>query len=128
MMGVWPPLIKNQEMEILETKRREDFTQCRIRFYWTPDEKAEGYLLIPDGNGEKPAVITVYCGPGTAVGFGDPNLDFAYQLTKREFVTLSIGQTDTLKATTSVNFMRLWRHVRFLFRVVLKIHQNAGFL
>lgn len=100
MMGAWPPLIKEQEMEILETKGRESFTQHRIRFYWTPDEKAEGYLLVPDGDGKKPAVITVYYEPETAVGFGKPHRDFAYQLTKRGFVTLSIGTTRATKAKT----------------------------
>lgn len=100
MMGVWPPLIKNQEMEVIETIRKDGFTQYRIRFYWTPNEKTEGYLLIPDGDRKKPAVITVYYEPETAVGLGKPNRDYAYQLTKRGFVTLSIGTTQTTKAKT----------------------------
>ncbi|MBE9510341.1 MAG: dienelactone hydrolase family protein [Bacteroidetes bacterium] len=100
MMGVWPPLIKDQEVEILETTHRENFMQYRIRFYWTPTEKTEGYLLIPDGEGKKPAVITVYYEPETAIGLGKPYRDFAYQLTKRGFVTLSIGTTRATKAKT----------------------------
>ena len=100
MMGVWPPLIKDQEVEILETTHRENFMQYRIKFYWTPTEKTEGYLLIPDGEGKKPAVITVYYEPETAIGLGKPYRDFAYQLTKRGFVTLSIGTTRATKAKT----------------------------
>lgn len=100
MMGAWPPLLKDQEIEILETTRREDFTQHRVRFYWMPDEQTEGYLLIPGGEGKKPAVITVFYEPETAIGLGKPNRDFAYQLTKRGFVTLSIGTTLATEAKT----------------------------
>ena len=98
MMGVWPPLIEDQEVEIFETTHRENFTQYRIRFYWTPNEKTEGYLLIPDVEGKKPAVVTVYYEPETAVGLGKSDRDFAYQLTKRGFVTLSIGTTEATEA------------------------------
>jgi dienelactone hydrolase len=100
MMGEWPPIIKNQEIEILETIHRENFTQHRIRFYWTPNEQTEGYLLIPDSKGKKPAVITVYYEPETSIGMGKENRDFAYQLTKRGFVCLSLGTTEATKAKT----------------------------
>lgn len=100
MMGEWPPLIKNQKMEVLETTQKDGFTQYRIRFYWLPDEKTEGYLLIPDAKGKKPAVITVYYEPETAIGSGAANRDFALQLTKRGFVTLSIGTTATSNSKT----------------------------
>ena len=103
LMGKWPPLIKNQKMEVLESTHRDGFTQLRVRFFWIPNEKTEGYLLIPDGNGKKPAVITTYYEPETAVGFGKPdhaNRDFAYQLAKRGFVTLSIGTTQTTNEGT----------------------------
>lgn len=100
LMGNWPALIKNQELEILDTTRRDGFTQYRISFYWIKDEKTEGYLLIPDGEGKKPAVITVYYEPETAIGSGQPDRDFAYQLTKRGFVTLSIGTTQATASKT----------------------------
>jgi hypothetical protein len=38
-----------------------------------------------------PAVIVPFYEPETSIGLGKPLLDFAYQLTKRGFVTLSIG-------------------------------------
>jgi len=91
-MGEWPPLIIGQKPEYLETVRRENFTQHHVRFYWTPDEKTDGYLLVPDGKGLKPAVITVYYEPETAVGIKENgHRDFARQLTRQGFVTLSIG-------------------------------------
>ena len=100
MMGKWPPFIKKQKMEVLETIRRENFTQYHIRFNWTPTEKTTAYLLVPDGKGKKPAVITTFYEPETAVGLGKPNRDFAYQLAKRGYITLSIGTTEASKAGT----------------------------
>ncbi len=100
MMGEWPALIKHQKVEILETTHRENFTQQKIKFYWTPNEQTTGYLLIPDGQEKKPAVITVYYEPESAIGLGVENRDFAYQLAKRGFVCLSIGTTEATKAKT----------------------------
>lgn len=101
MMGEWPPIIEDQQFEILETVQREGFTQHKVRFYWIPNEQTEGYLLIPDTQGEKPAVISVFYEPETAAGIGGkPYRDFAYQLVKRGFVTLSIGTTETTKNKT----------------------------
>ncbi|MEA3477984.1 MAG: sialidase, partial [Bacteroidota bacterium] len=100
MMGAWPPLVENMEVEIIDTVHREKFTQYRIRFFWTPMEKTEGYLLIPDGKEKCPAVVTVYYEPETAIGLGNPNRDFAYQLAKRGFVTLSIGTAEASKTKT----------------------------
>ncbi len=100
MMGKWPPFIKNQKLEILGSIRKEGYTQYRVKFKWLPDQETEGYLLVPDGKGKRPAVITVYYEPETAIGEGVENRDFALQLTKRGFVTLSIGTTETTKSKT----------------------------
>lgn len=100
MMGEWPSILNDQKFEIIETKKREDFTQQLVRFYWTPNEQTEGYLLIPDVEGEKPAVITLFYEPETSMGDGKPDRDFAYQLTKRGFVTLSLGTTKTTQDRT----------------------------
>lgn len=103
MMGDWPPLLKDQQMQFLDSVRRDGFTQYRIKFHWTPNEETEGYLLLPDGAGKKAAVITVYYEPETAVGLGSPDhpyRDFAYQLAKRGFVTLSLGTTKASKENT----------------------------
>jgi len=103
MMGEWPPLLKDQHLTLIDSTRRDGFTQYRVRFYWTPDQQTKGYLLIPDGKGKKPAVITVFYEPETAIGWGEaghPYRDFAYQLAKRGFVTLSLGTTKTTKEKT----------------------------
>jgi dienelactone hydrolase len=93
-------LIENPDVEILETMRRDHFTQHRVRFLWTPVEKTDGYLLIPDNHGKCPAVVTVYYEPETAIGLGREMRDFAYQLCRRGFVTLSIGTSEATEAKT----------------------------
>lgn len=101
MMGDWPPLITNQKFEYLDSIKRENFIQYKIRFYWTPNDQTEGYLLIPRIHGKKPAVVVVFYEPETAIGIGGkPNRDFAYQLAKRGFVALSLGTTKTTKNKT----------------------------
>lgn len=101
MMGEWPALITDQKFEIIESKKRENFIQYKVRFYWLPGKQTEGYLLIPDGKGKKPAVITVFYEPESAIGLSkSPYRDFAYQLARRGFVTLSIGTTETTQDKT----------------------------
>lgn len=92
IMGAWPAVIEKPKMEVLESKQRENFTQKRIRLQTGSDQTGDGYLLIPDGKGPFPAVFVPYYDPETSVGLTDkPLRDFAYQLTKRGFVSLSIG-------------------------------------
>jgi len=100
LLGKWPALIKQPVVEVLETTRRENFTQQRIRFQWTPHEKTTAYLLIPDGEGKRPGVVTVYYEPETAVGLKGEQRDFAFQLARRGFVALSIGTTEASEAGT----------------------------
>lgn len=94
MLGEWPPLIEKPEMEIVETIKRDNFTQHSIKLEWRKGEMTNAYLLIPDTPGKnekKPAVITVYYEPETAIGMKVELRDFAYQLAKRGFITLSVG-------------------------------------
>ncbi len=48
IMGAWPPLNATPVMDKLETSRRENFTQHRIRLHFAPDRTGDGYLLIPE--------------------------------------------------------------------------------
>lgn len=100
-MGEWPDLMTDQRLEVMAQERREDFTQYTVEFDWIPGERTDGYLLVPDEPGEKPAVITVYYEPETAANLNDKvNRDFAFQLAKRGFVTLSIGTREASEAKT----------------------------
>ena len=100
LLGHWPPLITEPKIEVLESTRRENFQQLRVRFKWTPDELTTGYLLIPDGDAPRPAVVTIYYEPETAIGLKTPDRDFAVQLARRGFVTLSLGTTAATEAKT----------------------------
>ena len=95
LLGAWPELIAEPKVEVLESKRRENFRQLKVRFKWTPVESTTGYLLIPEGKGKRPAVVTVFYEPETAIGLGkNPHRDFALQLARRGFVALSLGTTE----------------------------------
>jgi len=108
LLGEWPPPIADPEVEYLESEAMDGYVRHRVRFLWTPGEMTTGYLLVPDGagsgaedEGERlPAVLTVFYDPETAVGLGRENRDFALQLTKRGFVTLSVGTTEATEART----------------------------
>jgi dienelactone hydrolase len=92
-MGPWPKVIERPNVETLSETRREQFTQRRVRFEIAPGQAGEGWLLLPDGPGPFPAVLVVFYEPETSVGL-NPNSshrDYALELTRRGFVTLSIG-------------------------------------
>lgn len=81
LLGAWPPVIAGQRFEYADTLPGEDFDRYRVRFRWLPSETTEGYLLVPHRKGRKPAVITLFYEPETAVGLGGkPNRDFALRL------------------------------------------------
>jgi arylsulfatase A-like enzyme/dienelactone hydrolase len=95
-LGPWPPLIDSPRVESVEITRREDITQRQLRVeIGLGGEMVDGFLLVPDGDGPFPAVLDVYYDAQTGVGFGMPLRDFAWQLAKRGFVTLSIGKPNT---------------------------------
>lgn len=100
MLGPWPELITDPKVIELKRERREKITQIRVRFDWAPNQTTHGYLLIPDGEGKRPAIVTVFYEPETAIGLGKPNRDFAIQLARRGFVVLSLGATEATAAQT----------------------------
>lgn len=113
-MGQWPDILVGQSLVRLDSVLVEqDITRYKIRLRWTPNEETEGFLLIPDGEKPMPAVITLFYEPETAVGLGSkPNRDFAIQLARRGFVTLSLGTTETTKTQTySIRYPEKGREV-----------------
>lgn len=92
LMGDWPPVLTTTRLELLHQSRREHFTQHRVRLEVAEGQRTEGWLLVPDGAGPFPAVLVPFYEPETSVGLGErPHRDFARQLTRQGFVTLSIG-------------------------------------
>ena len=105
MMGEWPPLITDSRFEYLDSVQNDGYVAYTVSFEWLPSRKTVGYLLKPDREGTKPAVITVFYEPETAVGIGgSPQRDFARQLALRGIVTLSIGTSDIIVDTTFMQF------------------------
>jgi hypothetical protein len=95
IMGPWPPLVERPKVEILETKQRDGMTQHRVRVQVAPDRTTVGYLLVPDGDAPPsgfPGIVVPFYDAETGAGLNDKNhLHYGYQLTKRGFVSLSIG-------------------------------------
>jgi len=93
IMGAWPAVIDNPKLEVLETTQREgNITQRKVRIEIAPGQTGDGYLLLPANPDKRPAVFVPYYDPETSAGLSTkPLRDFAWQLTRRGFVTLCIG-------------------------------------
>jgi dienelactone hydrolase len=92
LMGAWPPVLEDPGFEVLDRSAREGFAQLRVRVEVAAGQSTDGWLLVPPGDGPFPAVLVPFYEPETSVGLGDKEgRDFARQLTRRGFVTLSIG-------------------------------------
>ncbi len=93
LMGAWPAVIEKPKIEVLATTQREgNITQRKVRIEIAPGQTGEGYLLLPATAGKRPAAFVPYYDPETSAGLSEkPLRDFAWQLARRGFVTLSIG-------------------------------------
>ncbi len=103
-IGRWPDLIPQPKLEYISTTNRESFKQHRVRVEIAPGVLQEGHLLVPSGRGPFPGVVVPYYEPESSIGTSKVQLrDFAYQLTRRGFVSLSIGSPggDARKPDTS---------------------------
>jgi hypothetical protein len=91
VMGAWPARLQSPRIELASQSTRDGFEQRKVRVEIAREEMADAYILVPPGSGKHPAVVVPFYEPETSIGLGKPNRDFAYQLTKRGFVTLAIG-------------------------------------
>lgn len=108
-MGPWPEVIEKPKIEYLEKSTRDGFTQHKIRVEISKGQMADGYLLVPPGEGPFPAVFVPFYDPETSAGLNDKKTRaFAYDLTKRGFVSLSIGSPggDAFKPDTAGNVLQ----------------------
>jgi len=99
-MGQWPAFLEDQKLQFLDTTVREGYTEYVVAFDWLPNRETQGYLLVPHTKGKKAAVLTVFYEPETAIGRGKAERDFALQLCKQGFITLSIGTAETTNNKT----------------------------
>jgi len=94
VMGGWPALIEKPRVETIEKTHVEDFTRHKVRVETAPGKLQDCWLLVPDGAGPFPAVLVTWYGVDDSAGvkdLGKTAVAFGYELTKRGFVTLSIG-------------------------------------
>jgi dienelactone hydrolase len=94
-LGPWPELVEKPKVERLETVDREGYSEIHVHVQVSPEgQVADGYLLVPPGDGPFPAVLVPFYEPLTSIGRGKSGQgthDYGQQLVKRGFVTLSIG-------------------------------------
>jgi len=94
LLGPWPPQQEKPKVEYLAKEQRDNFTQHHIKIEIAPGKTTDdAYLLVPEGKGPFPAVVVVFYDALTGIGKKGELRDFAYQLAKRGFVTLSLGST-----------------------------------
>lgn len=106
-LGDWPPPIANPDIRYLQQSRRDSFLQHEVAVEIAPnDQTVTGYLLVPDGDGPFAAVLVVYYDAETGIGQGRELRDFASQLARRGFVTLSIGTPEF--ASLKAPYKPLW--------------------
>lgn len=94
-LGPWPALLEKPSLKRSESVEKDGYTQHRVQVQISSDGKqADGYLLVPKGQGPFPAVFVPFYEPQTSIGEGKKGQgthDYGLQLVKRGMVTLSIG-------------------------------------
>lgn len=102
-LGAWPKLLEKPQVKVLGTVKREGYTEQHVRVQVSAEGVvADGYLLVPDGDGPFPAVLVPFYEAKTSIGQGKDGRgvgthDYGLQLVKRGFVTLSIGTPASLE-------------------------------
>jgi dienelactone hydrolase len=91
LMGKWPRLLAAPKLEEVNAVEREGFIELEVKLEVAPGYLVEAYLLVPDGKGPFPAVVVPYYDAKTGAGHGKELRDFGAQLTRRGFVSLSLG-------------------------------------
>ena len=95
LLAAWPTSSIKPNVKRLETVQRDGYVQHHVHVQISTDGKlADGYLLIPAGEGPFPAVFVPFYEPLTSIGEGTKGRgthDYGRQLVRRGFVTLSIG-------------------------------------
>lgn len=111
VMGAWPAVLEKPRIEFLESTTRDAITQHKVKVETAAGQMTPGYILLPPGEGPFPAVFVPFYDAETSAGINPkskPFRDFAWQLTRRGFVTLSIGSPggDARKPDTAGNVLQ----------------------
>ncbi len=97
VMGEWPDLLEHPAIRYLSSERVENFTRCKVQVEVQAGDLQTAYLLIPDGPGPFPAVLSVFYDAESSAGLarwkGADLRAFGQDLARRGFVTLCLGDT-----------------------------------
>ena len=100
-MGAWPALVDKPQIRYGAKEHVETFTRQKVEVEVAPGRLAgTQYLLVPDGKGPFPAVLVTWYGSEDSAGLTDKYrgvVDFGYQLAKRGFVALCLGNVGAEK-------------------------------
>jgi len=100
-MGAWPALVEKPQIRYGAKEHVENFTRHKVEVEIAPGRLAGNqYLLVPDGKGPFPAVVVTWYGSEDSAGLTEKYrgvVDFGYQLAKRGFVTLCLGNIGSEK-------------------------------
>ena len=111
LLGPWPPLVETPVVQEQWKESVEDFTRHRIEFECAPGRKTAGFLLRPAGNGPFPAVVDVFYYPEDGAGIKADRRqqnDFGYQMVKRGFIALCVGQNPTAPRPNADLYYPTW--------------------
>lgn len=96
VLAPWPELLEKPRIKFGEQEHVENFTRHTVEIEVDRDRFAAGqYLLVPDGDGPFPAVVVPWYNAADSAGLTEKQrgrVDFGYQLARRGFVALCIGE------------------------------------
>jgi dienelactone hydrolase len=97
VMGRWPALIDKPRIKYGKREHIENFTRHEVEIEVARDRfVGPQYLLVPDGKGPFAAVVVPWYNAADSAGLNEKQrgtVDFGYQLAKRGFVALCVGDT-----------------------------------
>lgn len=104
VLGPWPPLLEKPRIRYGTRAHVENFTRHEIEIEVAADRfVASQYLLVPDGEGPFPAIVVPWYNAADGAGLNDAQrdrTDYGYQLAKRGFVALCIGEIGPVRSPT----------------------------
>lgn len=104
-MGPWPQLLDKPALRYLASEHVDNHTRHKVNVEVAPRVYRDAYLLVPDGQGPFPAVLVVYYDARTGAGVirkrGALLRAFGYDLARRGFVALCVGDPGVLRSADS---------------------------
>jgi hypothetical protein len=102
VLGAWPKILDKPRIRYTKSEHVENFTRHEIEIEVAADRfVGSQYLLVPDGDGPFPAVVVPWYNAADGAGLNEKQrdrTDYGYQLAKRGFVALCIGEIGPVRS------------------------------